>query len=89
MKIEVKKAAEEELKDLDLDSWNSWGCDISEFDWEYNADERCFIQEGKVIVTTDSGEKVEINKGDLVLFPQGLKCRWRVVEPIQKLYRFE
>ena len=89
MEIKIKKAADEDLKNLGVDSWNSWSCGISEFDWEYDSDERCFIQEGKVVVTTDSGERVEINKGDLVLFPKGLKCRWQVVEPVRKVYRFE
>ena len=89
MEIEVKKGTEEELKSLDLDSWNSWSCGVSEFDWEYDADERCFIQDGKAVITADSGEKVEINKGDLVLFPKGLKCHWIILEPIRKAYRFE
>ena len=89
MEIEIKKAADENLKNLGLDSWSSWSCGVSEFDWEYDSDERCFIQEGKVVVTTDSGEKAEINKGDLVLFPKGLKCRWQVLEQVRKVYRFE
>ncbi|MDP8216851.1 MAG: cupin domain-containing protein [Candidatus Kaelpia imicola] len=89
MKIEVKKVAGEELKNLGVDSWGSWSCDISEFDWKYDSDERCYIQEGRVIVTTEEGEKVEINKGDLVLFPKGLKCSWNILEPIKKVYRFE
>ena len=89
MKIDIKKATAEDLKNLGVSSWSSWSCDVSEFDWEYDCDERCYIQEGKVIVTTAGGEEVEINKGDLVLFPKGLKCRWQVVEPVRKVYRFE
>jgi len=89
MKIDIRKATAEDLKNLDVSSWNSWSCGVSEFDWEYDSDERCFIQAGKVIVTTDEGEKVEIEAGDLVLFPKGLKCFWKVLDPIRKVYRFE
>jgi hypothetical protein len=89
MKIEVKKPTQEELKQLNVDSWSPWSCEVSEFDWEYDSNERCYILEGKVIVRTEDGEEVEINKGDLVLFPRGLKCRWKVLEPIRKVYRFE
>jgi len=89
MKIEVKKATAGELKKLGVASWSQWGCDISEFDWEYDEDERCYIQKGKVVVTTAQGERAEIEQGDIVLFPKGLKCRWRVLEPIEKVYRFE
>lgn len=89
MKIEVKKPTEEELKSLNVDSWGTWSAEVSEFDWEYDTSERCYILEGKVVVTTDEGEEVEINKGDLVLFPKGLKCKWKILEPIKKVYRFE
>ncbi|MDP8253323.1 MAG: cupin domain-containing protein [Candidatus Kaelpia aquatica] len=83
MKIEVKRAAEEELKSLGVDSWGSWSCDISEFDWEYDSNERCYIQEGRVIVATEEGDKVEIKEGDLVLFPKGLKySSWLLVKII-------
>ena len=44
--------------------------------------------EGKVVVKTDSGE-VEINKGDLVKFPKGLKCTWDVKKTIKKVYTFK
>ncbi len=89
MKIEVKKAAEEDLKKLDISSWSAWSCGISEFDWEYDSDERCYILEGKAIIKTDLENSVIIEKGDLVLFPKGLKCSWKVVAAIRKIYRFE
>lgn len=86
--IKVEKASEEKLKSLGVDSWSPWECDPSTFDWEYDTDERAYVLEGKVKVKTPTGE-VEINKGDLVLFPKGLKCTWNVVEKIRKVYRFE
>ena len=87
MKIEVKKISKEELESLGTENWSPWGCDVSEFDWEYGDKETCYVKEGKVIVSTDSGD-TEINGGDLVVFPAGLKCKWKVLEPIRKVYKF-
>ncbi len=36
----------------------------------------------------DEGEPVEFGKGDLVTFPEGTCCTWKVEEPIRKHYRF-
>ncbi len=87
MKIEVRKPTEQELKKLGVDSWPTWTCPVSEFDWTYDDTETCYFYEGKVIVETPDGD-VEIGKGDLVTFPKGLKCRWKVLEPVRKVYSF-
>ena len=89
MKTEIEIATQEKLKSLGVDSWSSWSCGISEFDWEYDSDERCYIQEGKAIIEAEEGDKVEIKEGDIVLFSKGLKCSWNIIEPIKKAYRFE
>ena len=85
--IQIKKPTEEELKKLKLERWSPWECEPSEFDWEYTDRETCYILEGKVKVKTEDGE-VEIQKGDLVTFPKGLKCKWNVLEKIRKVYKF-
>lgn len=89
MKPEIEKPTPERLKELNVESWSPWECEVSEFDWEYDQDERCYILEGKVVVETPDGLNYEISKGDLVLFPKGLKCKWKVKEKIRKVYRFE
>ena len=76
----------ERLAELEVKSWSPWDCEVSEFDWEYSQDESCYFLEGKVVVEA-GGEKVEIKKGDLVFFPRGLKCRWKVLEPVRKVYK--
>ncbi|MFH1776429.1 MAG: cupin domain-containing protein [Candidatus Omnitrophota bacterium] len=86
--IKVEKPTKEQLKSLNVDNWSSWECKPSTFDWEYASDERAYVLEGKVKVKTQAGE-VEINKGDMVLFPKGLKCTWNVIDKIRKVYRFE
>ncbi len=88
---DIKKEVpdDEKLKSLNIDSWSPWECEPSEFDWEYAAKETCYVFEGKVKVATLDGDEVLINKGDLVTFPEGLKCRWKVIEKIRKVYRFD
>ena len=93
--IEVEKISPEQIQQLGIpDSlrssghWNVWECEPSVFDWQYSDTEVAYLFEGKVKVKTSSGE-VEIEKGDLVTFPKGLKCTWEVKETIKKVYKFE
>lgn len=87
VQIKVEKPAKEKLEMLRVNEWSLWECDPSTFDWEYSDDETCYILEGKVKVKTFT-EEIEINKGDLVLFPKGLRCTWNVIEKIRKVYKF-
>jgi uncharacterized protein len=86
-KIIVKKLSNEELKSLNLDSWGTWTCDVSRFDWKYSDKESCYIFEGEVTVETDE-ETVSFGAGDFVVFPKGLKCFWNVKKPVRKAYKF-
>lgn len=87
MKIEVKKPTQEELQKLGVKNWSIWTCQPSEFDWYYSENETCYFIEGKVTVEFN-GQSVTIQKGDLVTFPAGLSCRWKVHEAVKKHYRF-
>ena len=84
----VKRADEKELSELKIDSWSTWECEPSRFDWEYDREEWCYLHDGRAKVNTSSGE-VEIKKGDLVKFPKGLKCSWNVLEKVRKVYIFK
>ena len=86
--IKIERPSEEKLKSLGIEKWSPWECEPSTFDWEYDTDETCYVLEGRVKVKTTSGE-VEINKGDLVCFPKGLKCTWNVIQRIRKVYTFK
>ncbi|MFH2138990.1 MAG: cupin domain-containing protein [Candidatus Omnitrophota bacterium] len=87
MQITVKNLSKEELDSLGIDSWSSWECGVSTFDWEYRDRETAYVFEGKVTVKTADGV-VSFGKGDLVTFPKGLKCTWNIQEPIRKVYKF-
>jgi len=88
MKIVVKKLTESEIENMGIKSWPIWTKEVSTFDWFYDSKEMCLILEGKIKVQTES-EEVEFGKGDFVIFPKGLKCVWKVLEPVRKLYNFE
>ena len=38
---------------------------------------------------SDTGEKIEFKKGELVQFEKGLKCVWNVKRPIRKHFSFD
>ena len=67
---------------LFVDDWPTWEKDVSEFDWEYERNETCYIIEGKAIITPENEEPVTIETCDMVWFPQGMKFVWKVIEPI-------
>lgn len=72
-------------------SWPVWNCEVSQFEWEYTQVEKCLILEGRVTVTdfNDPGNYVDFGPGDYVVFPNGLKCVWKVEKPVKKHYEFE
>ena len=87
MEIKIEKPSQEKLKELNVDSWDIWDCDPSQFDWHYSDQESCYFLEGKVKVKTKDGE-VEFGKGDFVVFPKGLDCTWIVEKKVKKHYKF-
>ena len=51
-------------------------------DWYYDEKTVCLFTQGKAVVD-QYGEKVPMEAGDLVTFPQGLRCQWEVLEPVK------
>lgn len=88
MEIQVKKPSKEELERLGVFGWPIWEKEESSFDWYYDEPEVCYFLEGDVEVESAAGKKVKIQKGNLVSFPQGLKCKWRINKKVRKHYNF-
>lgn len=86
--IKVEQPTPARLSELGVDSWSAWECGVETFDWQYSDDETAYVQQGRVLVTTEEGQQVEFGAGDLVFFPKGLKCTWKVMEPIRKVFTF-
>ena len=83
-----KNASSMKLDVMGVYDWATWEKEVSEFPWEYNMTETAYIIDGKAIVTPEEGEPVEIERGDLVIFPKGMKCTWKILEDIEKHYNF-
>ena len=83
--ITVRKPNENEIREFE--TWPVWEKEESEFDWEYSDKETCYILQGKAQVFDENGTVlVEFGKGDLVVFPPGLRCKWKILENMRKHY---
>jgi len=76
----------ERLQGLDVENWPIWTKEVSEFPWSYGASETCYFLEGDVVDTPDGGAPVEMGQGDLVKFPAGMSCTWKIRKPVRKHY---
>jgi len=80
--------SDNQLTSLGVFSWPIWEKEVSQFSWTYDSEETCFLLEGEVTVTPDSGESVTFGVGDMVVFPAGLSCIWNVKKAVKKHYNF-
>ncbi len=87
-RIIVTKPSEHALAELGVTNWPIWTCDVSTFDWHHDQKETCYLLTGEVTVTAGE-EKVDIQAGDLVIFPEGMDCVWEVRSPVKKHYKFD
>ena len=88
MMILIEKPTAEKLNQLNVKEWPVWEKEESEFPWFYDEPEMCYILEGDVTVTPEKGLPVSFGKGDLVTFPEGLRCTWNIRKAIRKHYKF-
>ena len=84
----VKNPEQAQLQSLGVESWPIWTKETSEFPWTYDSPETCYFLEGDVVVTPDGGVPVVVGQGDLVTFPEGMSCTWKVRVPVKKHYTF-
>ncbi len=89
MEIVVEhQPSQESLSTLGVPSWDIWTKEVSEFPWTYDEQEICYFLEGEVLVTPKEGSPVPMGKGDLVTFPAGMSCSWKILKDVRKHYRF-
>ena len=81
-----KKPTEEEIRETG--NWGTWSKEPSEFPWYYDTKETCYILEGSAVVTAENGETIGFEKGDMVIFEEGLKCTWKIDQEIVKRFKF-
>ena len=86
MKPEIRKPTEQEKQQAQ--SWPIWTKEASEFPWEYEEKETCLILDGQVTITNEDGQKFDFAGGDWVVFPQGMRCTWKIDKSVRKHYQF-
>jgi hypothetical protein len=86
--IYERHASPAKLDVLGVYDWPIWEKEVSTFPWIYSEPETCYFLAGEVVVTPEGGEPVTLKKGDLVTFPEGLRCTWDVRVPVRKHYQF-
>lgn len=86
--IRIERPDEDELERLGVRTWSIWEKETSEFPWHYDEKETCYLLEGEVCVTPSGGEPVRFGAGDLVVFPEGMDCVWKITAAVRKHYRF-
>lgn len=84
--MNVRKPTADEINSTK--NWGTWSKEKSEFYWEYDEKETCYILEGMAEVTDENGNRIKFGSGDWVEFPEGLKCTWNIEQPIKKRYKF-
>jgi len=50
--------------------------------------EICYFLEGDVVETPDGENHIEMGKGNLVTFPEGMSCSWNIRKNVTKHYKF-
>ncbi len=70
-----------------IKNWPIWECEPSNFSWNYSEKEICLLIDGEATIKTKEGEIYYIKSGDLVEFPEGFNCEWRITKSIKKHFR--
>lgn len=83
------KPSPAKLEVLGVYDWPIWKKSVSEFPWRYEQAETCYILRGHAIITPSEGEAVEVKRGDLLSFPAGLSCTWKILEDVEKHYSLD
>ena len=84
MNITVEKPTQEKLKKLNVQTWPTLEKEACKIEWYFDRTEESYFLEGQVTVVTEDGQAVEVKKGDLAIFPKGLRCTWYIKEPMRK-----
>ncbi|HEV8065154.1 MAG TPA: cupin domain-containing protein [Acidimicrobiales bacterium] len=72
--------------DASGDESGIWECTPGPSYWELETNEFVHIVAGRMTVTEDGGEPIEVAAGDTALFATGWKGTWDIAETVRKLY---
>ncbi|HPM01506.1 MAG: cupin domain-containing protein [Candidatus Cloacimonetes bacterium] len=86
--ISIKKLSTDDFKKMQINEWSVWEKEVSVFDWYYDCVEECYILNGEIEITDENNQVHKLHENDFVRFDKGLKCKWKIIKPVKKHYRF-
>jgi uncharacterized protein len=63
-----------------------WECTPGPSYWTLETNEAIHILSGRMTVTPDGGQSLDIGPGDCAVFPRGWRGTWQIHQTIRKLY---
>ncbi len=84
MKITVEQPTPELLDEKGVSCWPTLEKEPCRIDWYFDQTEESYFLDGTVTVVTEDGQRVTVRKGDLAVFPKGLRCTWYIETPLRK-----
>jgi hypothetical protein len=89
----LEEATGEPMQTSGLDVWQGdgqeigvWECTPGPSYWKQEQHEFVHILSGRMTVTPDGGEPLEIGPGDTAFFPNGWAGTWDIHETIRKVF---
>lgn len=63
-----------------------WECTPGASRWLLETNELVYVVKGRMTVTADGGDAIELNAGDTATFPKGWSGTWDIHETLRKVY---
>jgi uncharacterized cupin superfamily protein len=63
-----------------------WECTAGPSYWKLETHEEIYIISGRMTVTREGSEPLDVGAGDAVVFPRGWAGTWQIHETLRKLY---
>ncbi|KMO79343.1 hypothetical protein BST22_24105 [Mycolicibacterium chubuense] len=63
-----------------------WQCSPGPSYWRQDENEVIYVLSGRMTVTPDGGEPLEVGAGDIAVFPLGWTGTWVIHETLRKVY---
>lgn len=63
-----------------------WECTAGPSHWTLETHEEIYIISGRMTVTREGSDPLDVGAGDAVVFPRGWSGTWQIHETLRKLY---
>ena len=63
-----------------------WRCEPMTFEYEFPGDEIFHVLEGSLLVELHEGDRIQLEKGDIISFKKGLKSTWTIQASFKKFF---